>query len=132
MTAILRRIASRLRADRRGLTSLEMGLVALPLSLLMFGMVEIGLVVRMKSALQYATAQVARCAAVDATLCGTTDTALDYAVTQTMGVAIARSAFAVTSEACGRKVTASVGFPVITHSIFPNALTVSASACYPI
>jgi Flp pilus assembly protein TadG len=131
MIRALRRNWSGLRADRRGLTSLEMGFVALPLTLLMFGVVEIGLVVRMKSALQYATAQTARCAAVDATLCGTTEAALNYAVTQTMGVPVAKSAFVITTEACGRRVRASVGFPVITHSVIPNALTISADSCYP-
>jgi len=132
MMPALRRLPARLRADARGLTSLEFGMVALPFTLVLFGLLEIGLAVRAKSALQYATTQTARCMAVNTALCGTVDTAKAYAVTQSAGVPITASAFTITTEACGRKVSAALAFPVVAHKLIPQALTLTAQACYPI
>ena len=64
MIAALSRRLRRLADDRRGLTALEFGLVAVPLVLLLLAVVQIGAAVRIKSALQYATARAARCAAI--------------------------------------------------------------------
>ncbi len=132
MTRTLRHLAALLRTDRRGLTSLEFGFIALPFTMLLFGVVEIGLVVRMKSALQYATTQTARCLVVNTALCGTTENARAYAVSQSQGVPITTSAFTITTAACGRLVTASVAFPVVASKVMPQALTLTAQACYPI
>jgi Flp pilus assembly protein TadG len=118
--------------DARGLTSVEFAMVALPLTMFLFGVVEVGLAVRARSALQYATAQAARCSVVDAAQCGTTENAKAYAMTQTMGVAVPATAFNVTTEACGRRVTATLPFPVVAHHVFPVALTLSAQSCYPL
>jgi Flp pilus assembly protein TadG len=126
-----RHLPALLRADRRGLTSLEFGLVALPFTLLLFAVVEIGLVVRMKSALQYATTQTARCLVVDSLRCGTVEAARAYAVTQSQGVSVSAAAFTITTAACGRRVTANVAFPIVAHKVIPKALTLSAQACYP-
>ena len=121
-----------LRRDRRGVISMEMGLMALPLTLFMFGVVEVGMVIRMKSALQYATTYAARCAAINTATCGTVDATKTYARTQTQGVAVPASAFAVTTETCGKKVVATVNFPVSAQSILRTGLTLSAQACYPL
>ncbi len=109
-----------------------MGLIALPLTLFLFGVVEVGMVIRTKSALQYATTNAARCSAINVATCGTVDATKTYASTQTQGVSVATSAFTVTTESCGRKVVASVAFPVSAQSILKTGLTVSAQACYPL
>lgn len=132
MTGRLRALRRRLTSDRRGLTSLEFGLIALPLTMFLFGVVEVGMAVRMKSALQYATAQAARCAAVNGALCGSIGTIQSYARTQTMGVEVSASAFTVTRETCGWQVVANVPFPIVAHSVMPNAITLSTRSCYPI
>jgi len=126
------RRASALSRDRRGVTSMELGLIALPLTLFLFGVVELGMVIRMKSALQFATTNAARCSAINATTCGTVETTRTFATTQTQGVAVPASAFAVTTEACGRKVVATVAFPVSAQSILKTGLSLSAQACYPL
>jgi Flp pilus assembly protein TadG len=120
-----------LRRDRRGVISMEMGLIALPLTLFLFGVVELGMVIRMKSALQFATTNAARCSAVNVATCGTTDATKAYAQTQTQGVAVAANAFTVSTETCGRKVVATVAFPVSAQSILKTGLSLSAQACYP-
>ncbi len=121
-----------LAPDRRGVISMEMGLMALPLTMFMFGVVELGMVIRMKSALQYATTNAARCSAVNVATCGTVELTRAYAQTQTQGVAVAASAFTVTTETCGRKVVATVSFPVSAQSILQTGLSLSAQACYPL
>jgi Flp pilus assembly protein TadG len=121
-----------LRRDRRGVISMEMGLIALPLTLFLFGVVELGMVIRMKSALQFATTNAARCSAVNVATCGTTDATKAYAQTQTQGVAVAANAFTVSTETCGRKVVATVAFPVSAQSILKTGLSLSAQACYPL
>jgi Flp pilus assembly protein TadG len=118
--------------DRRGLTSLEFALVAMPLTLFLFGVVEVGLAVRAKSALQYATAQTARCSVVDSAQCGTVESAKAYALTQTMGVSVPATAFTVTTETCGRRVTATMTLPVVAKHVFPVPLTMTAQTCYPL
>jgi Flp pilus assembly protein TadG len=121
-----------LARDARGVISMEMGLMALPLTLFLFGVVELGMVIRMKSALQYATTNAARCSAVNVATCGTAESTKAYAQTQTQGVAVPASAFAVTTESCGRKVVATVAFPVSAPSILQTGLSLSAQACYPL
>jgi Flp pilus assembly protein TadG len=118
--------------DARGITSVEFAMVALPLTMFLFGVVEVGLAVRARSALQYATAQTARCSVVDSAQCGTVENAKAYAMTQTMGVAVPDTAFSVTTEACGRQVTATLPFPVVAHHVFPVPLTLRAQSCYPL
>ncbi len=118
--------------DRRGVVSMEMGLVALPLTLFLFGVVEMGMVIRMKSALQFATTNAARCSAINVATCGTTDATKAYAQTQTQGVSVAASVFTITTESCGRKVVATVPFPVSAQSILKTGLSLSAQACYPL
>ena len=118
--------------DARGIVSMEFGLLALPLTLFLFGVIELGMVIRMKSALQFAATNAARCAAVNAITCRTTDNVKTYAATQTQGVTVATSAFTVTTEACGKKVVASVAFPVSVQSVLRTGLTLTAEACYPL
>jgi Flp pilus assembly protein TadG len=121
-----------LAPDRRGVISMEMGLIALPLTLFMFGVIELGMVIRMKSALQYATMHAARCSAINTTTCGTVEATKAYATTQTQGVAVAASAFTVTTASCGKRVVATVAFPVSAQSILSTGLSLSAQACYPL
>lgn len=125
-------LLARLNADRRGLTALEFGFVALPLTMFLFGVVELSMAIRTKSALQYATTQAARCAVVDAALCGTDANVQAFAVTKSMGVAVTAASFTVSTQPCGRRVTASVAFPVVAHAVFPVGMTLAAQSCYPI
>lgn len=118
--------------DTRGIVSMEFGLLALPLTLFLFGVIEIGMVIRMKSALQFAATNAARCAAVNTVTCGTIADIQTYAATQTQGVTVATNAFTVTTVSCGRKVVASVAFPVSANSVLNTGLTVTAQACYPL
>jgi Flp pilus assembly protein TadG len=118
--------------DRRGATAVEFAMVALPLLTMLFATVEFGMALRVKSTLQYATIQAARCAVVSPTLCGDQEEVSAYAHTQMQGVPSATVSFTFTAEECGRQVVGTMPFPVVSHSVFPASLTLSAVACYPL
>ena len=118
--------------DRTGTTSMEFAFVALPMLTLIFACIEFGLAMRAKSTLQYATIQAARCSVVTPTTCGTPAAVNAYAQTQLQGVAMAPVTFTFTAEDCGRRVVATMPFPVVSHSVFPASFTLSAVACYPL
>ena len=126
------RLKLRLRRDRAGSVSLETAFTMLPLVTLLFASIEFGLAMRAKSTLQFATVQAARCSVVTPTVCGTSDEVAAYAQTQMQGVAMAPVTFTFSAEDCGRQVVGTMPFPVVAHSVFPSAFTLSAVACYPL
>jgi len=125
-------VAARLARDRSGVTALEFGMVGLPLILFLFGVIETGMAIRMKSALQFAATNAARCAAINTVTCGTDANIKAYAMTQTQGVTVPASAFTVSSPSCGRMVVASMAFPVTAPQLLRSGLVLSAQACYPL
>ena len=125
-------MARKFGRDRAGTTSLEFAFVALPLVTLIFASIEFGLAMRAKSTLQYATVQAARCSVVTPTICGSQEAVSAYAQTQLQGVAMAPVTFTFTAEDCGRRVVATMPFPIVSHSVFPSSFSLSAVACYPL
>jgi Flp pilus assembly protein TadG len=123
---------TRLLAARRGATAMEFALVAVPLMMLMFASLEFGLAMRVKSTLQYATIEAARCSVVRPTLCGTEEAVAAFARTHMQGVGTSSITFTFTAEDCGRQVVGSMPFPVVAHSVMRTGLTLSAVACYPL
>ncbi len=115
-----------------GSTSLETAFTMLPLLMLLFATIEFGMAMRVKSTLQYATIQAARCSVVSPTLCGDQERVSAYAHTQMQGVPAGDITFTFTAEECGRQVVGSMPFPVVAHSVLPLGLTLSAVACYPL
>ena len=122
----------RLLAARRGATAMEFALVAMPLVMLLFASLEFGLAMRVKSTLQYATIEAARCSVVRPTLCGTQEAVAAFARTHMQGVGTDAITFTFTAEECGRQVVGSMPFPVVAHSVMQTGLVLSAVACYPL
>ena len=120
------------RLGRRGSTSVEFSMVIGPLLLLLFATIEFGLAMRAKATLQYATIQAARCSVVTPSVCGSAEAVAAYASTQMQGVATGVTSFAFTAEDCGRQVVGTMPFPIVSHSVFPAAFSLSAVACYPL
>jgi Flp pilus assembly protein TadG len=132
MTGTFLSLIRRLAVARRAATSLEFASITLPLFVLLLGVMEIGSVVRVKAALLYATTNAARCASINATICGTADSVAAYAVTQAQGLAVSASNFTLSTDTCGKKVSATMPFPVDTHSVLKTGLSISVFACYPL
>lgn len=115
---------------RSGIVSVEAALVALPLCLLIFGIIEVGQVLRTHAALQFATEQAARCASVNPTLCGDAAKVQQYAVTRMPGIKVAAETFALTKESCGKKVTASLLYTNITVKLIPKEIFLRSASCH--
>jgi Flp pilus assembly protein TadG len=136
---LLRAFAT-LRAARRGATAVEFALVAGVALLLIFAVIELGLLMWTKNALQYTAAAAARCAAMGSPGC---TNAQQYAVTQagnmvfsgivqtsdvTVGAATtchgASGKFQVVTITAGYWAAASLPLPF-------NGITLQATGCYP-
>ena len=76
--------------------------------------------------LQHATERAARCAAIDASLCGSADLVKAYAVTQALAAKIPDSSFTLSNASCGRLITGTT-----TVKIFSTNFTLNASSCFP-
>jgi Flp pilus assembly protein TadG len=124
--ALLRRLA---RA-RTGATALEFALVAPALLLMLLGLVEVGRAFWMKSALDFAVQEAARCAVVQQAnpACANPAAVRAYAAARVAQLAIPASAFTVATQACGVDVKAEVPYRFL--SVLPGAPTISAEACH--
>ena len=113
--------------DQRGHAAVELALLAIPLFLFLFTIINAGHVLWLQNALDASVTDAARCAAVNTSKCGTADQIKTYAAGQS-GAGFTSSTFSFSSASCGKQVSASyaVTLPVVGHS-----LTLSAQACYP-
>ncbi len=85
-----------------GATAVETAIVLPVFLLVLFAIVEGGLLFWTQSTLQFAVEAAARCAAVNTTLCPPTNSAIQtYAASQTYGMTIPSSTFTFTQPSCG-------------------------------
>ena len=119
----------RLARDARGSALVEFALIALPLFLFMFGIVELSRMIRVQNGLQIAVERAARCSAITANGCDTASGVQSYAASQVDGLTVSSSYFTATSATCGAKVTASM--PYRTVSLVNIQVTLTASSCHP-
>lgn len=119
----------------RGSVAVEYGLLLPVLLLFLFGLVDCGRLLWTYTTLYRATEAAARCAAVNATLCGTPTQIQTYAVTQAFGLNITTAAFTASSAACGVQVTASLAYVFVIpqlSALVPSTITLATTACYPV
>jgi len=120
-----------------GATAVETAFVLPVFLLLLFSIIEGGLLFWTQSTLQFAVESAARCAAVNTTICGTSSAIVNYAVSQAYGMTIPSSAFTV-SNPCGGggpqsyQVTASYVFSFIVAEVYPAGnITLTATSRHP-
>ena len=111
------------RRDERGSAAIEFGLTAPAFLALLFGALQGALMLWTQLGLQHAVERAARCAAINASLCGTSAQVQAYAVTQGLANALPTSAFTLVSTGCVSG-TANVRFVISTVSL-------SARSCFP-
>jgi Flp pilus assembly protein TadG len=126
---------SRLIGAHGGAAAVEYALI-LPIFLLfMFGIIDVGRLMWTYVTLTRATEAAARCGAVNTTDCGTTAAIASRAVTEAWGMTITKTAFAVTTPACGVQVVGTYSFvwaiPALMMSTPRGTLTLTAKSCYP-
>ena len=132
VTAITRRLAGRLLRDRHGGAAVEMALLFPFLSLMILGAIDTGWVLWSSSTLDFAVEEAARCAAVDATNCGSTANIQGVAVGKAMGLGMSTSDFTVTTPSCGKKVAATYVFHFLMPFNTNFNISIPAASCYPL
>jgi Flp pilus assembly protein TadG len=126
---LARLLALDLLLDRRGTTAVEMGLIASPLLLFLFGIMECSRALWTQNALHYSVEEAARCASNNPTTCGSASQTAAFAAGRS-GAGFATSVFTVTSASCGNNVSAS--YPMQLNIPFGNySITLTAQACFP-
>ena len=123
--------ARRLLRARGGSTAVEFGLLALPLLLLVAGIMDCSRLVWTHLALQVAVEQAARCAVIDATSCGTPAQVQSYAASMMLAPGVTAASFSYAAAACGRQVSASMSFAILVPGYLPASIPLTARSCAP-
>lgn len=121
----------RLRADERGAVAVEYAVVLPALLAFALAVIDLSRLVWTEVTLDRAVQSAARCAVVNATLCGSNAAISAYASTQAWGLTAPAQVFTVTNETCGVTVRAQMSFRYFVP--WPMlARNATASACYPL
>jgi Flp pilus assembly protein TadG len=120
----------RFARDDRGAAAIEYAFVLPALLGLAIGVMDLGRLVWTQVTLDRAVQAAARCAAVNATTCGSDANIKANASQGAWGMTVAASKFTVSRPACGVQVEAQVTFQYTVP--WPAApATVRSAACYP-
>jgi Flp pilus assembly protein TadG len=120
-----------LTRDRDGNIAIEMALLAVPLFVFVFGIINTGYALWLQNALESSVTQAARCATVNPTLCGTASQIQAYAAARS-GAGLNSSIFSFTQPSCGNQVSATYPLPLRLPFMSSFSLSLNARACYPI
>ena len=120
-------------ADRRGAALAETAIVIPVFVLLIFGVIESGLLMFAQLSLDNAVGAAARCAAVNPNLCGTRALTETYALSQTVGLPPVANFTAQQCNNGSTQVSASYNFTSLVGTLVPylSSLTLTAAAQYP-
>ena len=130
LTGVRERLVGLARACD-GTTAVETAIVLPVFLLLLFGVIEAGLLFWTQSTLQSAVEAAARCWAVNKTQCGSTSAVQSYAASQAIGMTVSSSSFDVSQPSCGYQVSISYTFSFIVSGLFPGTMTLNAKSCHP-
>jgi Flp pilus assembly protein TadG len=115
--------------DQSGNAAIEMALLAMPVFLFVFAIINAGRVMWLQNALDTSVTQAARCATVNPGLCGTASQIKAYAAGQS-GAGFNAAIFSFAQTGCGNQVSAS--YPLSLTPPFKSfSLSLRAQACYP-
>ncbi len=121
---------SGLLLDNDGSAMIEFVLVLPALLMLTFAIMDFGRLFFVKTTLNRAASDAARCLALNNNACPTAANAQTYAAQQAWG--LSGVTFTATLPACGAQVAAAYSFEfVIPYWSGTNPLPLSATACYP-
>jgi len=124
-------LARRLGGARDGAAAVEMALVLPVLLLLVLGTMEVGRMAFTQAALTFAVQEAARCASVRPDLCGSPTQTAAYAAQRIVGRPAPASAFSVSNEPCGVRVSARLPFSFVLTPLIPAAPVLTAQVCRP-
>jgi Flp pilus assembly protein TadG len=117
--------------DERGTAAIEFGLTAPAFFLILFGIIECGLLLWTQIGLQHGAEMAARCAGINTTVCSNESSIQNYAAQQAFGLNPSPSSFTVATAACGIRVSADYKFYFFTSYFAGPTLSLSAQSCFP-
>jgi Flp pilus assembly protein TadG len=121
----------KLHRDEEGATAVEFGLTAPVFFMMLFGIIEGGLLLWTQLGLQHGVEMAVRCAAINKTVCGNTSNIQNFAVQQAYGLNPPPSTFSVGTSGCGTIVTAAYTFNFITTYFGTPTIQLNAQSCFP-
>lgn len=117
--------------DEGGTAAIEFGLTAPAFFLLLFGVLQTGLLFWTQIGMQHGTEMAARCASVNTTICPDETAAQTYASQQSFGLNLPSAIFSVQNAGCGKQVTANYTYYFLTSLIGGPKFEMTAQACFP-
>lgn len=117
-----------LAKNKRGTAALEYGIILPVLFLFLLGIIDMGRLMWVYSTLYRAVEAAGRCAAVNASLCGTASQIQSDAAAQAWGMTLSPGVFSVSNPSCGMQVSASYSFKFYTPGL--GTVTLAPSACF--
>ena len=121
----------RLSVSESGVTAIDFAIIITAFISMMFGIINIGLILWDLGSMQYAVEAAARCASVDATNCGSASAIQTFALTQYYGESLASNPFTYAATGCGHTVTASYTYSLNLPLVTTYSVPLSATACFP-
>ncbi|WP_164549762.1 TadE/TadG family type IV pilus assembly protein [Altericroceibacterium xinjiangense] len=125
---MIRRVLRSLVRCQAGSAAIEAAFALPVLFITVFGTIEFGRLALVQSSINYAVAETARCAVIRPDVCGTSDQAAAYAADRIRVAQVPAAAFTLTSEVCGKKVSAQVQHQLILYRLFDDP-TLTAEFC---
>lgn len=121
----------RILRDQAGASAIEFALTFPVFLLILMAIAEGGLLMWTELGLQHGAEKAARCASVDASLCGNTSDVLNYAAQSSYGLNPPPSVFSLTAKACGNEVSANLQHNLLLSVFGAPSITVKAQSCFP-
>jgi hypothetical protein len=126
------KLAFRIFACERGASAVELGIILTAFLSMLFGIINVAMVLWTQGSLHFAAENAARCAAVGSSGCSTATLIQTYALDQYYGLSLgATNPFTYSPTGCGHSVTASYTYSLAIPLIGTYSLPLSAAACSP-
>jgi Flp pilus assembly protein TadG len=122
---------ARICDDERGTSAIEFAITAPAFFLLLFGLIETGLLLWTKVGLQHGSERAARCATINQTMCGTVTAIQNYAAQESFALNPSPSIFTVSTPACGNQINADYSYQFLTTYFGLPTVSIRAQACFP-
>jgi len=118
------------RRDQRGATAVEFALTIPVFMAFILAIMDGSMLMWTQIGLQHGAEMAARCAAVNTTSCGNDDNIKSYAAAQAYGLGVSASVYSVTTAACGKTVTASHTYTMISSYLGVPSVALAAKSCF--
>jgi Flp pilus assembly protein TadG len=114
-----------------GTTAVEFGITAPVFFMVIFGIIECGMLLWTQLGLQHGVQMAARCASINTGICSSANDIKTYAAQQAYGLNPPLSTFTVAAPTCGNQISASYTYQFVSAYFNAPSLTLTAQSCFP-